>query len=78
MGPALIAAERGYGFTAAVAHYHASRDKLRAMQAFGAELITVFNDDWLRERNLPDPGIERELDALVGQMQAPARHPELQ
>ena len=41
-------------------------------------LDTVFNDDWLRERNLPDPGIKRELDALVGQMQAPARHAELQ
>lgn len=80
MGPALIAAEQGYRFTAAVAHHyhHASRDKLRAMQAFGAELITIFNDDWLRERNLPDPGIERELDALVGQMQAPAHHSELQ
>lgn len=41
-------------------------------------LDTVFNDDWLRERNLLDPGIGHELDALVGQMQAPARHAELQ
>jgi cystathionine beta-synthase len=41
-------------------------------------LDTVFNDDWLRERNLLDRGIEHELDALVGQVQAPARHAELQ
>lgn len=40
MGLALIAAERGYRFTAVVDH-HSSRDKLRAMQAFGAELMYV-------------------------------------
>jgi cystathionine beta-synthase len=40
MGLALIAAERGYRFTAVVDH-HSSPDKLRAMQAFGAELMYV-------------------------------------
>jgi len=40
MGLALLAAERGYRFTAVVDH-HASPDKLRAMQAFGAELLYV-------------------------------------
>lgn len=40
MGLALLAAERGYRFTAVVDH-HASKDKLRAMQAFGAELLYV-------------------------------------
>jgi cystathionine beta-synthase len=40
MGLALLAAERGYRFSAVVDH-HASKDKLRAMQAFGAELIYV-------------------------------------
>lgn len=39
-GLALIAAERGYRFTAVVDH-HASVDKLRAMQAYGAELVQV-------------------------------------
>jgi cystathionine beta-synthase len=43
MGLALIAAERGYRFTAVVDH-HSSRDKLRAMQAFGAELMYVDGD----------------------------------
>jgi cystathionine beta-synthase len=40
MGLALLAAERGYRFTAVVDH-HACKDKLRAMQAFGAELMYV-------------------------------------
>ncbi len=40
MGLALLAAERGYRFTAVVDH-HACKDKLRAMQAFGAELLYV-------------------------------------
>ena len=44
MGLALLAAERGYRFTAVVDH-HASKDKIRAMQAFGAELIFVDADD---------------------------------
>jgi len=43
MGLALLAAERGYRFTAVVDR-HAARDKLRAMQAFGAELIYVKED----------------------------------
>lgn len=41
---ALIAAERGYRFTAVVDH-HASIDKLRGMQAYGAELVRVGNSD---------------------------------
>lgn len=40
MGLALLAAERGYRFTAVVDR-HASKEKLRAMQAFGAELVYV-------------------------------------
>lgn len=44
MGLALIAAERGYRFTAVVDR-HASVDKLRAMQAFGAELVYVGDDN---------------------------------
>ena len=46
MGLALIAAERGYRFTAVVDR-HASKDKLRAMQAFGAELVYVREGDSL-------------------------------
>lgn len=44
LGLALIAAERGYRFTAVVDH-HASPDKLRAMQAYGAELVFVGTPD---------------------------------
>lgn len=40
LGLALIAAERGYRFTAVVDH-HSSVDKLRGMQAYGAELVRV-------------------------------------
>lgn len=44
LGLALLAAERGYRFTAVVDH-HASADKLRGMQAYGAELIQVGSAD---------------------------------
>ncbi|KUM77123.1 cysteine synthase family protein [Streptomyces sp. ISL-22] len=40
LGLAVIAAERGYTFTAVVDH-HAAADKLRGMKALGAELIYV-------------------------------------
>lgn len=40
LGLAVVAAERGYRFTAVVDH-HACRDKLRAMKAMGAELVYV-------------------------------------
>ncbi|WXL24106.1 cysteine synthase family protein [Ectopseudomonas mendocina] len=40
LGLALIAAERGYRFTAVVDH-HSSIEKLRGMQAYGAELVRV-------------------------------------
>ncbi|QZI70546.1 cysteine synthase family protein [Pseudomonas protegens] len=40
LGLALIAAERGYRFTAVVDH-HSSAEKLRGMQAFGAQLVRV-------------------------------------
>lgn len=40
LGLALVAIERGYRFKAVVDH-HASKDKLRAMEALGAELIYV-------------------------------------
>jgi cystathionine beta-synthase len=41
---AVLAAERGYAFTAVV-DGHACRDKLRAMTALGAELVYVTADD---------------------------------
>ncbi|WP_433659203.1 PLP-dependent cysteine synthase family protein [Nocardia sp. CA-128927] len=40
LGLAVVAAERGYRFTAVVDH-HACKDKLRAMRAMGAELVFV-------------------------------------
>ncbi|RJO75879.1 cysteine synthase family protein [Nocardia panacis] len=43
LGLAVVAAERGYRFTAVVDH-HASKDKLRAMRAMGAELVYVADD----------------------------------
>lgn len=43
LGLAVIAAERGYTFTAVVDH-HAAADKLRGMKALGAELIYVAED----------------------------------
>ncbi|MFJ9894573.1 cysteine synthase family protein [Streptomyces sp. NPDC091280] len=43
LGLAVIAAERGYTFTAVVDH-HAAADKLRAMKALGAELVYVADD----------------------------------
>ncbi|WP_051710252.1 cysteine synthase family protein [Andreprevotia chitinilytica] len=46
MGLALLAAERGYRFTAVVDH-HAAADKLRTMRAYGAELIYVSDGDAL-------------------------------
>ncbi|MEU0413188.1 cysteine synthase family protein [Streptomyces griseorubiginosus] len=43
LGLAVIAAERGYTFTAVVDH-HAAADKLRGMKALGAELVYVAED----------------------------------
>ncbi|MFD7104957.1 cysteine synthase family protein [Streptomyces celluloflavus] len=43
LGLAVIAAERGYTFTAVVDH-HACADKLRAMRALGTELVYVAED----------------------------------
>ncbi|MFD8912369.1 cysteine synthase family protein [Streptomyces sp. NPDC059575] len=43
LGLSVIAAERGYRFTAVVDH-HAAPDKLRAMKALGAELVYVDGD----------------------------------
>jgi cystathionine beta-synthase len=43
LGLAVIAAERGYTFTAVVDH-HAAADKLRGMKALGAELVYVADD----------------------------------
>ncbi|MGW8554905.1 cysteine synthase family protein [Streptomyces tubercidicus] len=43
LGLAVIAAERGYTFTAVVDH-HACADKLRGMKALGAELVYVADD----------------------------------
>ncbi len=44
LGLALIAAERGYRFTAVVDN-HSSLDKLRGMLAFGAEMLNIAGDD---------------------------------
>ncbi|MQY25105.1 PLP-dependent cysteine synthase family protein [Nocardia aurantia] len=43
LGLAVVAAERGYRFTAVVDH-HACKDKLRAMRAMGTELVYVADD----------------------------------
>lgn len=43
LGLAVIAAERGYTFTAVVDH-HAAADKLRGMKALGAELVYVASE----------------------------------
>ncbi|BAD59716.1 cysteine synthase family protein [Nocardia farcinica] len=43
LGLAVVAAERGYRFTAVVDH-HACKDKLRAMAAMGAELVYVADE----------------------------------
>ncbi|MEE1761426.1 MULTISPECIES: cysteine synthase family protein [unclassified Streptomyces] len=43
LGLAVVAAERGYTFTAVVDH-HASKDKLRAMKAMGTELVYVADE----------------------------------
>ncbi|MGN2635962.1 PLP-dependent cysteine synthase family protein [Nocardia takedensis] len=43
LGLAVVAAERGYRFTAVVDR-HASRDKLRTMQAMGTELVFVADE----------------------------------
>lgn len=43
LGLAVVAAERGYRFTAVVDN-HSSTDKLRAMKAMGAELVFVGDD----------------------------------
>jgi cystathionine beta-synthase len=44
VGLALIAAERGYKFSAVIDN-HSSADKRRAMQAYGAELVNVGGQD---------------------------------
>ncbi|SPL70024.1 PLP-dependent cysteine synthase family protein [Acinetobacter stercoris] len=65
LGLALIAAERGYRFTAVV-DKHASADKLYAMQALGAELHYVGNDDGLiatADRDLAAENISKEHGA---------------
>ncbi|MBM9624583.1 PLP-dependent cysteine synthase family protein [Streptomyces zhihengii] len=44
LGLALIAAERGYKFTAVVDN-HSSADKLRGMRAYGADILNVAGDE---------------------------------
>lgn len=44
VGLAVVAAERGYRFTAVVDH-HACQDKIRAMRALGARLVFVTDED---------------------------------
>ncbi|MGY2292733.1 PLP-dependent cysteine synthase family protein [Pseudomonas sp. SDO528_S397] len=65
LGLALIAAERGYRFTAVVDH-HASADKLRGMQAYGAQLVRVGAPDTglaTADRDATAQRIAREQDA---------------
>jgi len=73
MGLALLAAERGYRFTAVVDH-HASKDKLRAMQAFGAELLYVNEEpgDGLVSRQASSVGCSLAVEAHCSV--APPRH----
>jgi cystathionine beta-synthase len=36
-------------------------------------LDTVFDDEWLSERGLFDPGVEKELDTLLGELRSQSR-----
>jgi cystathionine beta-synthase len=60
---AVLAAERGYTFTAVVDR-HACRDKLRAMTALGAELVYVTEDD---DENLATAAREELAEQLAAQ-----------
>lgn len=62
LGLALVAIERGYRFTAVVDH-HASKDKLRAMEAMGAELVYVGEDSTDGPSSVERRKVARELAA---------------
>lgn len=62
LGLAVVAAERGYRFTAVVDH-HACRDKLRAMQAMGTKLVYVADAG---DNNLATSAREDLAEAMAG------------
>jgi cystathionine beta-synthase len=62
LGLALMAVERGYRFTAVVDH-HACKDKLRAMEAMGAELVYVGGDSTDVPRSVERVRVADELAA---------------
>ncbi|WP_327142115.1 PLP-dependent cysteine synthase family protein [Nocardia sp. NBC_01327] len=71
LGLAVIAAERGYSFTAVVDH-HACRDKLRTMKAMGTELIFVSggDDDSLSTSAREDLAEQMALDECAAALRA--------
>ncbi len=71
-GLALIALERGYTFTAVVDD-HAAKDKLRAMKAMGARLVTVDSDGRGGPSSVRRRNIAAEIAATSGAYQ-PDQH----
>jgi cystathionine beta-synthase len=63
LGLALVAIERGYRFTAVVDH-HACKEKLRAMEAMGAELVYVGGDSTDGPSTVERRRVARELAAV--------------
>ncbi|WP_246816263.1 MULTISPECIES: PLP-dependent cysteine synthase family protein [unclassified Corynebacterium] len=60
LGLAFVASQRGYKFTAIVDH-HAAKDKLRSMQALGAELVFVGD----KESCVPSTSLRRAKTAEI-------------
>ncbi|WP_020496551.1 PLP-dependent cysteine synthase family protein [Sciscionella marina] len=73
LGIALAAIERGYRFTAVVDH-HASKDKLRAMAAMGANLYYVGDPETPGPRTLERKQVANELAASVDGGYRPDQH----
>ncbi len=73
LGLALAALERGYRFTAVVDH-HASKDKLRAMKALGAELVYVADDGSGTLRSVERRRVAAELVAADREAYWPDQH----
>jgi cystathionine beta-synthase len=63
LGLALVAIERGYRFTAVVDH-HACKEKLRAMEAMGTELVYVGGDSTDGPSTVERRRVARELAAV--------------
>ncbi|GAA1026380.1 MULTISPECIES: PLP-dependent cysteine synthase family protein [Amycolatopsis] len=73
LGLALAALERGYRFTAVVDH-HASKDKLRAMAALGAELVYVGGEGGGELRSVERRRVAAELVAADREAYWPDQH----